>query len=260
MKDKMKAAVVVPFGKPLEIQEWDVPTPGPGQILVKTEAFGVCHTDLHAWHGDWPVKPTPPFISGHEGIGSVVAMGAGVTIVKIGDRVGGPWLYSACGHCEYCLSARVRTWPNRAPSRPKGKSKPISSCNRFRRSTRSWNDLNRSMWRHAWFSTSQSPDVTARNPAFLIQHNEENGGKILALHVSGKLVKAETNAEPEASAKAPTDLTPGLVIRVHALYGELGRKNVKAVEDMKKADRDKRSDAAKTDTKPEDKAKLEEEA
>jgi propanol-preferring alcohol dehydrogenase len=102
---KMYAAVVTAFGKPLQLQEWDVPTPGPGQILVKTEACGVCHTDLHAANGDWPAKPTPPFIPGHEAIGIVVALGTGVTLVKEGDRVGVPWLYSACGHCEYCLSA-----------------------------------------------------------------------------------------------------------------------------------------------------------
>ena len=102
---KMHAAVVTAFGKPLQLQEWDVPTPGPGQILVKTEACGVCHTDLHAANGDWPAKPTPPFIPGHEAIGIVVALGTGVTLVKEGDRVGVPWLYSACGHCEYCLSA-----------------------------------------------------------------------------------------------------------------------------------------------------------
>ena len=102
---KMQAAVVEHFGKPLVLQEWDIPTPGPGQILVKTEACGVCHTDLHAAKGDWPVKPSLPFIPGHEAIGLVVALGAGVTIVKEGDRVGVPWLYSACGHCEYCLSA-----------------------------------------------------------------------------------------------------------------------------------------------------------
>ena len=101
----MQAAVVTAFGQPLELQEWAVPTPGPGQILVKTEACGVCHTDLHAANGDWPLKPNPPFIPGHEAIGIVVALGAGVTIVKEGDRVGVPWLYSACGHCEYCLSA-----------------------------------------------------------------------------------------------------------------------------------------------------------
>jgi propanol-preferring alcohol dehydrogenase len=101
----MHAAVVVAFGKPLQMQEWAIPVPGPGQILVKTEACGVCHTDLHAASGDWPVKPTLPFIPGHEAIGIVVELGAGVTAVKEGDRVGVPWLYSACGHCEYCLSA-----------------------------------------------------------------------------------------------------------------------------------------------------------
>jgi propanol-preferring alcohol dehydrogenase len=101
----MIAATVVAFGKPLEMREWPVPVPGHDQILVKTEACGVCHTDLHAADGDWPLKPTPPFIPGHEAIGKVVALGAGVTSVKLGDRVGVPWLYSACGHCEYCLTA-----------------------------------------------------------------------------------------------------------------------------------------------------------
>ncbi|MGV8950564.1 MAG: zinc-dependent alcohol dehydrogenase [Cypionkella sp.] len=105
MAQKMQSATVVQFGQPLVLREWDIPTPGPGQILVKTEACGVCHTDLHAADGDWPIKPNVPFIPGHEGIGIVVALGAGVTIVKEGDRVGVPWLYSACGHCEYCLSA-----------------------------------------------------------------------------------------------------------------------------------------------------------
>ena len=105
MAHKMQAAVVEHFGKPLVIQELDIPTPAAGQILVKTEACGVCHTDLHAATGDWPLKPKLPFIPGHEAIGIVVALGAGVVAVKEGDRVGVPWLYSACGHCEYCLSA-----------------------------------------------------------------------------------------------------------------------------------------------------------
>ena len=105
MTQKMQAAMVEQFGAPLKIREIDVPTPGPGQILVKTEACGVCHTDLHAANGDWPARPTLPFTPGHEGIGIVVGLGAGVTAVKEGDRVGVPWLYSACGHCEYCLSA-----------------------------------------------------------------------------------------------------------------------------------------------------------
>jgi propanol-preferring alcohol dehydrogenase len=105
MKSKMHAAVVEQFGRPLVLREWEMPSPGPGQIVVKTEACGVCHTDLHAARGDWPVKPTLPFIPGHEGIGIVTAVGSGVTTAKEGDRVGVPWLYSACGHCEYCLSA-----------------------------------------------------------------------------------------------------------------------------------------------------------
>ena len=99
----MKAAVVRAFKEPLAIEEVPVPAPGAGQILVKIAASGVCHTDLHAADGDWPVKPKPPFIPGHEGVGHVAAVGAGVSHVKEGDRVGVPWLYTACGHCRHCL-------------------------------------------------------------------------------------------------------------------------------------------------------------
>ena len=103
MDKTMKAAVVRAFGQPLVIEEVPVPRPGAGDVLVKIEACGVCHTDLHAAEGDWPVKPNPPFIPGHEGVGHVVAVGAGVDHVKEGDRVRIPWLYSACGYCEHCL-------------------------------------------------------------------------------------------------------------------------------------------------------------
>lgn len=103
MNQTMKAAVVHAFGQPLRIEEVNTPLPGPGQILVKIEASGVCHTDLHAAEGDWPVKPSLPFIPGHEGVGYVAAVGSGVTRVKEGDRVGVPWLYTACGHCRHCL-------------------------------------------------------------------------------------------------------------------------------------------------------------
>lgn len=103
---KMQAAFVERFNQPLVLRECDVPTPGPGQILVKTEACGVCHTDLHAARRDRPLKPALPFIPGHEGVGVVTAVGAGVTSVLKGERVGVPWLYSAGGHCEYCLSGR----------------------------------------------------------------------------------------------------------------------------------------------------------
>lgn len=104
MPEMMKAAVVHNFGSPLVIEEVPVPVVGPGRILVKIAASGVCHTDLHAADGDWPVKPTLPFIPGHEGVGHVAAVGAGVTVVKEGDRVGVPWLHTACGHCRDCLS------------------------------------------------------------------------------------------------------------------------------------------------------------
>lgn len=103
MTRTMKAAVVRAFKEPLVIQEVPVPAPGAGQILVKIAASGVCHTDLHAADGDWPVKPKPPFIPGHEGVGHVAGVGAGVSHVKEGDRVGVPWLYTACGHCRHCL-------------------------------------------------------------------------------------------------------------------------------------------------------------
>ncbi|WAC13458.1 alcohol dehydrogenase AdhP [Dyadobacter pollutisoli] len=100
----MKAAVVREFGKPLQIEEMPVKTPGKHQILVKVVASGVCHTDLHAADGDWPVKPKLPLIPGHEGIGYVAAVGPEVTNVKEGDIVGVPWLYSACGCCDYCTT------------------------------------------------------------------------------------------------------------------------------------------------------------
>lgn len=104
MSETMQAAVVREFGKPLIMEEMAVPTAGPRQILVKLAATGVCHTDLHAANGDWPVKPHPPFIPGHEGVGYVAAVGSGVKHVKEGDRVGVPWLYTACGHCRHCLA------------------------------------------------------------------------------------------------------------------------------------------------------------
>jgi propanol-preferring alcohol dehydrogenase len=103
MAKTMKAAVVRELGKPLTIDDVPVPEPGPGQIQVAIQASGVCHTDLHAAEGDWPVKPSPPFIPGHEGVGFVSGVGAGVTHVKEGDRVGVPWLHTACGHCRHCL-------------------------------------------------------------------------------------------------------------------------------------------------------------
>src|SRR3954471_12335578 len=99
----MKAAVVTSFTAPLEIQELPVPEPGPGQVLVRMDTSGLCHTDIHAAHGDWPVKPTPPFIPGHEGIGYVEKLGPDVTSRTLGDRVAIAWLGYACGECQHCI-------------------------------------------------------------------------------------------------------------------------------------------------------------
>ncbi|WNO70267.1 zinc-dependent alcohol dehydrogenase [Streptomyces sp. AM8-1-1] len=100
----MKAAVARTLGEPLVIEQRPDPQPGPGQIRVRLEASGLCHTDIHAAHGDWPVKPTPPFVPGHEGVGIVEALGYGVTHLSVGQRVAVPWLGWACGRCEHCLS------------------------------------------------------------------------------------------------------------------------------------------------------------
>ncbi len=100
----MKAAVVRELGRPLSIQQIAKPEPGPGQVVVKVETSGLCHTDIHAAHGDWPVKPAPPFVPGHEGVGLVERVGPGVTRLHEGDRVAVPWLGWACGACEACAS------------------------------------------------------------------------------------------------------------------------------------------------------------
>lgn len=100
----MKAAVVTDFTKPLELRELPNPEPGPGQVLVRIETSGLCHTDIHAAHGDWPVKPTTPFTPGHEGVGIVEKLGEGVLNRRVGDRVAIPWLGHACGQCHYCVT------------------------------------------------------------------------------------------------------------------------------------------------------------
>jgi propanol-preferring alcohol dehydrogenase len=102
MTRTMQAAVVRELGMPLAIEEVPIPEPEENQILVRIAATGICHTDLHAAKGDWPVKPNPPFIPGHEGVGTVTACGRAVRRIKEGDRVGIPWLHTACGYCSYC--------------------------------------------------------------------------------------------------------------------------------------------------------------
>jgi alcohol dehydrogenase, propanol-preferring len=104
MKKTMKAAVLHKIGAKLQIEQVPIPTPGRGDVLIKVTACGVCHSDLHAIDGDWQPLPTLPLIPGHEAAGHVAAVGEGVTDLKVGDAVGVPWMYSACGKCEFCMA------------------------------------------------------------------------------------------------------------------------------------------------------------
>lgn len=102
----MRAAVVSAFNRPIEVRERPIPAPGPGQVLVRMEACGLCHTDIHAAQGDWPAKPTLPFVPGHEGVGRIETVGSGVGNHRLGERVALAWLGAACGMCRYCVSGR----------------------------------------------------------------------------------------------------------------------------------------------------------
>jgi propanol-preferring alcohol dehydrogenase len=107
----MKSAVVKAFDAPLVIEDRPVPEPGAGEVLVRVEASGLCHTDIHAARGDWPVQPRLPFVPGHEAVGVVTKLGPGVTERGLGTRVALPWLGWACGACSYC----VRGWETLCP-------------------------------------------------------------------------------------------------------------------------------------------------
>jgi propanol-preferring alcohol dehydrogenase len=103
----VKVAVVRAFDRRLELEDRSVPEPGPGQVLVRIETCGLCHTDIHAARGEWPVKPSPPFVPGHEGVGVVERLGPGDPGgLEPGMRVALPWLGYACGVCRYCNSGR----------------------------------------------------------------------------------------------------------------------------------------------------------
>lgn len=101
----MRAMVVSGFKaieeNPLQLREVDRPVPGPGQILIKVNYCGVCHTDLHTVEGELPEVPLPR-IPGHQVVGVVEQKGDGAELFRKGDRVGVAWLYSACGHCDFC--------------------------------------------------------------------------------------------------------------------------------------------------------------
>lgn len=102
----MRAAVVTAFGAPVTIHERPVPVPAPDQVLVRMLTCGLCHTDIHAARGDWPVQPPLPFVPGHEGIGVVEELGSAVTGRHVGERVAIAWLGWACGQCQFCVDGR----------------------------------------------------------------------------------------------------------------------------------------------------------
>jgi propanol-preferring alcohol dehydrogenase len=109
----MKAAVVHAYDRPLSIEDVAIPEPGPEQVLVRIEASGLCHTDIHAAHGEWPVKPPLPFIPGHEGVGIIEEVGFGNRHgLEPGMRVALPWLGYACGDCRWCNTG----WETLCPS------------------------------------------------------------------------------------------------------------------------------------------------
>ena len=101
----MRAMVLKEAGAPLRLEERPIPTPGPGQILLRVAACGICRTDLHIVDGELD-QPKLPLIPGHQIVGRVVALGRGSSGFNVGDRVGVPWLGSTCGSCEYCREGR----------------------------------------------------------------------------------------------------------------------------------------------------------
>ena len=103
--DFMRAAVLHQARSPLAFEQTPIPSPGPGQLLIKVEACALCRTDLHIIDGEL-ASPKLPLILGHEIVGKVNALGEGVRDFSIGERVGVPWLGQTCGHCSYCLSRR----------------------------------------------------------------------------------------------------------------------------------------------------------
>ena len=102
---QMRAAILDRPGQPLRLTRLPVPRPGQGEILIRLEASGVCHSDVHVWQGEMvPAVAPDPFVLGHEGVGRVAAVGADVQGWAVGDRAGAAWLHDTCGTCDQCTS------------------------------------------------------------------------------------------------------------------------------------------------------------
>lgn len=105
MPELMRVMVLERQGQPLRLEQLPVPEPGPGQVLLRVQACGVCRTDLHVVDGDLR-EPKLPLVPGHQIVGTVAAVGADVTGLAAGDRIGVPWLGGSCGACAYCAAGR----------------------------------------------------------------------------------------------------------------------------------------------------------
>lgn len=106
-----KAIIFYKNGGPLEYKDIPVPEPKSSEILINVKYSGVCHTDLHAWKGDWPLDVKLPLVGGHEGAGIVVKVGSNVRGWKVGDYAGIKWLNGSCMACEYCEKANESNCP-----------------------------------------------------------------------------------------------------------------------------------------------------
>ena len=119
----MKAAVLIEPGKPLEIEQLQISKPGPHEVLIRTAACGLCHSDLHFIEGTYP-HPLPA-VPGHEAAGIVEAVGSEVRTVKVGDAVV-TCLSAFCGHCEYCVTGRMSLCLGAETRRPVGSDPRLS--------------------------------------------------------------------------------------------------------------------------------------
>jgi 2-desacetyl-2-hydroxyethyl bacteriochlorophyllide A dehydrogenase len=105
----MRAAVITAFNRPWELTELPDPRPAPGQVLIQVRASGMCGTDVHVHRGLFPLQP--PLVAGHEPVGTIVAVGEGVTDLRVGDRVGAAWNQKGCGRCASCQSGHPEHCP-----------------------------------------------------------------------------------------------------------------------------------------------------
>lgn len=101
----MRAMVLTKQREPLVLQEVEKPSPSSNQVLIKVHVCGLCRTDLHVVDGDLK-EPKLPLIMGHQIVGTIEELGSSVTTLKVGQRIGVPWLGQACGHCHFCKTAR----------------------------------------------------------------------------------------------------------------------------------------------------------